>query len=692
MTIMTRNLFWLKSLSLLGSLVLSLLMLFDNPVLAGQGKSKWVSGELLVQYRAGADKKAMDKEFKQLGVSLEKEIDRIKVKRIKVSEANREKVKARLAKNPHVEFVEENFIAQGMLVPSDSSYPSQWHLPKIAAPQSWDVITGDLDFPIAIIDSGIDADHSDLAGKLMTGHNFLTGTTLTDDTYGHGTAVAGSAGAIGNNALGVAGVAWNNPLMPLLVLDPNNSAAYSDIASAIIYAADHGVKVINISLAGSSSSYTMQNAINYAWGKGLVIVASAGNYNVSTLYYPAACDNVVSVSATTSTDTKASFSNFGSWIDLAAPGSGIYTTSKGGVYGSWSGTSFSSPIVAGLAGLIWAANPALTNAEVVDIMKEGADDLGTTGFDTSFGFGRINAYNSVTLAKNLLTNPDLTAPEVAVVSPSDGGTVSNTTVVSVSASDNLAVTRVELLIDGTVFSTDTTAPYSFAWDTTGVADEWLTLSAIAYDEAGNVGQSDVIMVQVSNSPESPAPTDTEAPTATILSPSDGATISGATVVSVSASDNLAVTRVELLIDGTVFSADTTAPYSFTWNTMGLADGWRTLSAVAYDEAGNVGRSDETMVLISNPATDTVAPTVTIVSPYSGSAVAKKISINVQASDNVGVNRIELYIDGKLKRTSYSGTLAFVLNTSPLRSGAHTLLARAFDAAGNVSEDSVVVYR
>ena len=216
--------------------------------------------------------------------------------------------------------------------------------------------------------------------------------------------------------------------MPLLVLNSSNLATYTDIASAIIYAADHGAKIINISIAGSSSSSTLQSAVNYAWGKGVVIIAAAANYSVSTPYYPAACDHVVAVSATTSSDTLASFSNFGSWIDLAAPGSYIYTTNRGGGYGAWNGTSFSSPIVAGVAGVVWAANPSLTNAEVVDILEQGADDLGSTGFDTSFGFGRVNAANSVALAQKSTTNQDRTAPEVAVVSPSDGATVSGTTV------------------------------------------------------------------------------------------------------------------------------------------------------------------------------------------------------------------------------------------------------------------------
>lgn len=590
-TLSRPRLFALGSLPLIGALVFILTLVFALDALAAPPTSKRVSGELLVQVRAGAARDALDGEFKRLGATAAQEIPGIKVKRIRINEANRDKVKAALTRNPQVTFVEDNFLAQGLLTPSDTTYPSQWHLPKIAAPQGWDLSTGSKSVPIAIIDSGIDADHPDLAAKLLPGYNFLNGTTVTDDLFGHGTAVAGSAGAIGNNALGVAGVAWDNPLMPLVVLDTNNYATYANIASAIIRAVDQGAKVLNISIGGSSASITLQSAVNYAWSKGAVIVSSAANYSVSTPYYPAACENVLAISATDKYDALSSFSNFGNWIDLAAPGSTIYTTNRGGGYGAWNGTSFSSPIVAGLAGLIWSVNPALTNAEVVEILKQGADDLGTAGFDPYFGFGRINVYNSLQLAQSFAPAPDLSAPTVALTSPGDG-----------------------------------------------------------------------------------------------------ATVGGTVVVNASANDNLAVSRVELRIDGKVFASDTSAPYSFSWNTAGLADGWRTLSAVAYDEAGNAGTSAEIQALVVNQPQDVEAPTVEILSPYAGAAIAKKVTINVAANDNVAVTRIDLSVDGKLVKTVYAPTLSFTLNTAYLSAGAHTLTAQAVDAAGNVGEDSVVVYR
>ncbi|EHP83704.1 peptidase S8 and S53 subtilisin kexin sedolisin, partial [Geobacter metallireducens RCH3] len=195
------------------------------------------------------------------------EIAPIRVKRIKVPAAARAKVKAALAKNPHVTFVEENYLAEQTMVPNDPSYASQWHLPKIAAPAGWDISTGSSSVDIAILDSGVDPSHPDLAGKLLPGFNFVFNNTDTHDVTGHGTKVAGSAGAMGNNGAGVAGVAWQNQIMPLVIADSTGYATYSRMASAITYAADHGVRIINLSYGGSTSSSTLQNAVNYAWNK-----------------------------------------------------------------------------------------------------------------------------------------------------------------------------------------------------------------------------------------------------------------------------------------------------------------------------------------------------------------------------------------------------------------------------------------
>jgi subtilisin family serine protease len=550
----------------------------------------FVAGELLVQTRAGVAKKQFDEALSGLGATAVEEIQQIRVKRIKVPAQALEKVMAALAKNPNVKFVEKNFIVQAASIPNDSSYPSQWHLPKISAPLAWDITTGSTAISIAIADTGVDPDHPDLAGKLLTGYNFVLGSTDTHDFYGHGTKVAGSAAAISNNSLGVAGVAWANPIVPLVITDASGYATYSAIANAITYSADKGIRVINLSFGGPSSSTTLQNAIDYAWNKGTIVFASAGNYATSTPQYPAACNHAVAVTATTSSDTLASFSSYGSWVTVSAPGYSILTTSDGGGYGYVSGTSFSAPITAGLGALILSSNPNLTATQVVDIIKQNADDLGAAGFDESFGYGRINAYKSLIAAKNTLPVTDTVNPSASITSPTNGSAVSSIVPVNVAATDNVGVTRVELYVNGALQATDTTAPYSFAWDTGSLGNGTYYLKAVAYDAAGNSGSSSQVAVTVA------AAGDTTAPQVTILKPVDGSSISSLSRVSIAAtaSDNVAVTRMELYVDGTLKSSSSTGTISWNWNTKKISTGAHSIQTKAYDAAGNIGTASITV--------------------------------------------------------------------------------------------------
>ena len=558
-------------------------------VWAAREKPVRVAGELLVQYRTGVAKEALDGEFTRLGAMMSEEIPGIGVRRIKVNEANRERIKATLAKHPKVKFVEDNFMATAVTVPDDSIYSSQWHLPKISAPLGWDISTGTTTVSIAVIDSGVDPTHPDLAAKLIPGYNFVAYNTDTHDVAGHGTAVAGSAGALGDNGLGVAGVAWHNPIMPLVVLDSSGSGSYSAISSAITWAADRGAKVINLSLAGPYASSTLQDAVNYAWGKGVVIIAAAANEATSTPYYPAACDNVVAVSASDTYDKLASFSNYGAWIDVAAPGVTIYSTNNGGGYGAWNGTSFSSPITAGMAALIWSVNPLLSNSEVVDILKQGTDDLGAPGFDTSFGFGRINLYKGLTLALGYAPAPDTEPPVSAITAPAAGVTLSSQVGILVSASDNVAVSRVDFFVDGALLGSDQTVPYSVDWDAAQAADGWYTLTAVAYDAAGNVGAAKPVQVLVSH------PVDSEAPRVVLVGLADGMTIGTKLTVQVQATDNVGISRLELYLDGVLKVArDGIAALTFVWNTRKLGAGAHEIKALAFDAAGNVGEARVTM--------------------------------------------------------------------------------------------------
>lgn len=282
------------------------------------------------------------------------------------------------------------------MIPNDSGYQNQWALPKIQAPEGWDTIQGSSDVTIAVLDTGVLSTHPDLKDKVVAGYNVVDNNTDLTDLNGHGTLMMGIAGATTNNAVGMAGVAINPKIMMIRIC--NNAAGWaywSDLAEGIVYAADHGVKIVSVSFGGTSPSATVQNAVNYAYDKGVFISASAGNSNSDIKSYPAACDHVVSVAATDSVDNKASFSNYGPWIDVASPGVAIYLSNNAGGYSSVSGTSPACPHVAAIGALLLSLKKDLTSLQIETIIEQQADDLGTGGRDDIFGWGRINMRKAV---------------------------------------------------------------------------------------------------------------------------------------------------------------------------------------------------------------------------------------------------------------------------------------------------------
>jgi len=353
-----------------------------------------VAGRLLLAPAESADPALIERTLLLHGAAVRRHLPALGMHVVDVPEASSEAILQSLRQTGLFQYVERDHYAHtgsASETPNDPSYLSQWYLQKIAGPTAWTLNTGSPSVVVAVIDSGVYAHHPDLETKIVAGWSFVASNGDTSDVYGHGTAVAGTLGAATNNGIGVAGVSWGSLIMPLVVVDSNNYAAYSDIAAAIQYAADRGVRIMNISVGGTDSSSALQSAVDYAWNKGALIFASAMNASTSAPYYPAACKHVVAVSASDNNDKLAAFSNFGNWITLAAPGTNILTTMNGGGYGYWNGTSFSSPIAAGVAALILAANPKLTNQELLGVLTATADDIGAPGFDSSFGWGRVNA-------------------------------------------------------------------------------------------------------------------------------------------------------------------------------------------------------------------------------------------------------------------------------------------------------------
>lgn len=572
---------------LLAFLVITgLCLLWINHTGGSNDYTLYVDDELLIQPKAGVSKAKLRDILSGHNAIIIEEIPSIKVKRINVPAHALENVKSALSKNPKIEFVEYNFLAEPSIIPDDYYYLFQeGRFSLISASAGWDISTGSSNLPIAIIDTGIDLTHPDLSAKILPGYNFYDGNTDVYDNCHHGTLVAGVAAAITNNSIGVAGVAWDNPIMPLKVSNPIDCrATTSNLAKAIIYAVDKSVKIINISFGGPGYSSTLQNAVDYAWNKGSLIFASAGNDAKNEPNYPAACKNVIAVSATDGSDLPANYTNYGDWIDISAPGTG-YTTLRGGGYGLAVGTSISSPYSAGLGALVFSANPSLSNAQVEDIIKKNADDLGEPGFDIYYGWGRINVYKSLLAATGVTPEPDIISPSVTITSPSDGSSISGGITVSVSATDNIGIIEVELYNNRTLYAVDDTEPYNFYWDTTNYPDGVYELVAFAYDPSGNVGESNYVTVYVSN------PKDTIAPSVSITSPVDGSKVSGKQKINITASDNTGVSRIDLYIDGVLRRSVTNRnSLTYTWNTNKETPGSHIIEARAYDEANNEGMS------------------------------------------------------------------------------------------------------
>jgi subtilisin family serine protease len=304
----------------------------------------------------------------------------------------------------NVEFAEPNYLyLQNQIgLPNDLLYREQyqWNLPVIQAEAGWDITKGDEHIIIAVIDTGVDLDHPDLKRRITSGYNVLLNNDFPDDDNGHGTHVSGIIASETNNQEGLAGITWYNKIMPIKAMGAEGYGTAFDIAKGIFWAVDHGANVINMSLGNYQYSSLLKEAIDYAYNKNVVLIAAAGNENTMQPSYPAAYPEVLSVSAVDPTGRRASFSNYGDYIDVSAPGVQIPSTYFNQQYAALSGTSMASPHVAGLAGLLLSANPDLTNKEVLDIIKNSAFDLGTPGIDIHFGNGLIDVKNTLEAAQN----------------------------------------------------------------------------------------------------------------------------------------------------------------------------------------------------------------------------------------------------------------------------------------------------
>ena len=563
------------------------------------GVHQYARGRILVEARAGLSNADLEKILKPHGG-----------KRRKMGQSNLNVVDLpagvseqamvdQLRRNPALKNVELDRRVNSVMAVTDPYAGSEWHLAKIGATTAWDTTQG-AGVTIAILDSGVDGSHPDLVGNLVPGYNVSGNNSDTSDVCGHGTAVAGSAAARTNNAIGVAGVAGQAKIMPLRVADYNSatggcSAYLSTIAAGITYAADHGARIANVSYGPLAGSSTIQSAAQYMKSKGGLVFVSAGNNGIDENITPTT--SLIAVSASDSSDNKASWSSYGSFVSIAAPGAGIWTTSKGGTYGGWNGTSFASPVAAGVAALMMAAAPALDGAAIEKAMFSTAVDLGAAGRDPYFGYGRVNALAAVNAVRTTTPVADTQKPTSAITSPSGSSSVSGVVAVNVAATDNIGVTRVELKANGTVVGTDSATPFSFSWNSANSANGMVALVATAYDAAGNAMASAPVSVSVANTTTRPT-RDVTAPVSSIDNPVAG-TVKGVVAVSAHATDDSGPAGLftRMYIDGKMVGQGYGGALSYSWNTAQWSTGSHTIQFNAADAASNWTSKSVTVTVV-----------------------------------------------------------------------------------------------
>jgi serine protease len=370
-----------------------------------------VADEIIVQY-AGEDTFRVEKVSDATGV---------------------EEAARRASARRSVVYAEPNYIAEAFATPNDAYFSYQWNFQTIGMPSAWDISSGS-SVTVAVIDTGVAYENYSGSGKtyyrapdlantaFVAGYDFVNNDAHPNDDEGHGTHVAGTIAQSTNNTEGVAGIAYSASIMPVKVLNSSGSGTYAAIANGIRFAADNGAKVINLSLGGSSGSITLENALKYAHDKGVTIVAASGNNGSGSVSYPAAYNAyVIAVGATRFDNARSSYSNYGSALDLVAPGGdtrvdqngdgygdGILQQTFSGSYGNFGyfflqGTSMAAPHVAGVVALVIAHGNATTPADVRAALESTAQDLGASGRDNVYGHGLVNA--SSALAWGSASNP-----------------------------------------------------------------------------------------------------------------------------------------------------------------------------------------------------------------------------------------------------------------------------------------------
>jgi hypothetical protein len=478
---------------------------------------------------------------------------------------------------------------------NDTYRSQQWALDRVTFEDAQSLSTGS-GVTVAVVDTGVQPNHPDLAGQVLTGWNIIKGTTASADDNGHGTHVAGIIAAIANNSAGITGGAPGVKILPVKVLDSSGSGTWADVAAGILWACNNGAKVINLSVGGTSGNQTLADAVAQANASGCLLVAAAGNLGNTTNLpsYPGAYPEPIAVASVDSNLGHSYFSNTGTYVDIAAPGSSIYSTLMGSSYAYMSGTSMATPYAAAEAALIWSANSSWTSTQVRDRLLTTATDLGTSGYDTTFGAGLINPSTAVCGHMCL-------APTITAVGPTSGTTLGGTSVT----------------IAGTSFNGATAVTFGGSAAASYTVNSATQITATAPPRAA--GAVDVSVATTGGTAISTnaftytAPDPAVAPTLTLVTPATGSSLGG-TVVTLTGANLTGATAVSF--GGTpAASFALTSATSITATTPAAAAGAVSVSVTTPGGTSSLPTAFTYVVPV---------PTITSVSPTSGTTAGGSI--------------------------------------------------------------------
>jgi subtilisin family serine protease/archaellum component FlaF (FlaF/FlaG flagellin family) len=511
-------------------------------------------------------------------------LDALQATTVQVPATSSASLIASLKSDPNVAYVEVDHVRKvAEVAPNDPVYTEnlQPELKEVNLPAAWETTTGSA-VKIAVIDTGVSI-KGDLVGAVGGGYDFVNNDSTATDDYGHGTTVASLIAARGNNGQGMAGVCWQCQIQPVKVLDSSGNGYDSTIAKGITYAVQNGAKIINMSLGGPEYSQVLADAVAYANVNGVLVVAAAGNSNTSAKSYPAAFGDVLAVGATNrcpnfdtdptctaGTTDRAPFSNYNSatskYVDVAAPGIVAGMDNNGNYNTGEAGTSFSAPIVSGIAGLLKTVKPSYSGWSLGNAIQASSTPIGSWVYS-----GKVNAAKSFTIAT------DVTAPTSTGINyASYAKTRGTLTVTPLKIADNWSGIRVvQLWVDGVFKGYAKASPWGVKWNSAGRNGN-VKLQLRIYDKASNVKVLDRTVVA-----------DNTAPAVKVTkAPKNKSKVKGTVKVYYTGSDKYGISRYQLLVNGKVVQTHSTTKVAFSFVASKYPKTNIRVQVRAYDVAGN----------------------------------------------------------------------------------------------------------